>query len=180
MLLTGILIIIAMLFYYKFIYYRYHESDVTPVTILILGIAAFFIGLFYFLVSPVSDIVLFRNIVPIHLAIVVYLFVSYYLVYRGYKKNRKHMNKHIDIMLTFAKRIGMWKIIPALLVASFPAAFFIVYGSFIVLGYNNLLIWMMILVAWLLSNLRLMEYDVAKQQHASELRSTTHEKHLKK
>ncbi len=156
--LPWIILVIFIIFYWKCVYYKYHTSDITPISLFLLGLFLGVTGILFYFTGQISTTVLFENILPTYSILIAFMIVSYILIYIGYKDNKKHINKHIDVFLTFMKTHELWKIVPILLAASFPLVIFIVIGSYIVMGPDHIYIWAIVFVGWIGSNARLVNY----------------------
>ena len=148
-LIKSIIILLVVLLYWKFIYYKYHEEDYTPFSFFSFGAILFFIGLYEFIRSNV----IYSNITLIYGACLIFLVISFSLVIYGIKK--RGLNKKVDITLTWTKKVFPFVPFWFWMIIAFPALFFIMLATYYLLGPEHIIFWAMVFLAWIASNVRL-------------------------
>ncbi len=151
----AIIIVVAVLLYGAFVYYRFHYYDFTPISGIIAGGILFFIGLYaVFIEKSVS----FRSIKTVCIIFLVFYIVSHILVIIGMQKHG--LIKGVDITLTWVKNnldflnAGNLIVYTAIFLIYFIFPF-IVAGTYRLLGKEHVFLWMMIFSAWIASNIKL-------------------------
>jgi len=146
----GIIILIVMLIYLLFIHYRIHFTIFGPLGAISIGAILFSLGFFAFFKEKkikIKDIKILYIIGIIFLAIS-FTFISIATIKHG-------LIEKIDFFLTCTKNIlGMPFVYIAMIIA-FPAFFFIMIGSYRILGKEHIYGWIIIFIAWIISNIRL-------------------------
>ena len=151
------LIILGVLLYWKFIYYKYHTKPITPFLYFSVGGLLTLYGIWLFFIQKTITTI---QIIPIYATTLIFLIVSFYLVVVAVKKHK--LKKEIDITLTWAKKnfnflpYEFWMIISA------PAIFFIMISTYYLLGEEHITLWAMILLAWIFSNYKLTKNYLSK------------------
>lgn len=153
----SISIILAVLLYWKFVYYKYHEKDITPISFIVGGGALAIYGFYaYYFEKSIS----FNNIVPtiyIFLAFAVFSFISLLFVVHKWG-----LHKGNDITLTWLKKTFPFVPYWFWMIAVLPAFFFIMIATYKFLAKEYILFWIMILLAWIRSNIRLYKNYILK------------------
>jgi hypothetical protein len=155
--LKSVSIVLIVLLYWKFIYYRYHKDSYTPISFFIVGGTLFFIGIYAFFFE---NSVIFENIRILHYILPVFLIVSFAMVITGMHKHK--LDSDVDITLTWTKKIlpfipfWFWMII------AFPVLFFVIIATYRLIGNEHVVIWSMIFLAWIASNRRLYKKRIEK------------------
>lgn len=142
------IIVLAFLLYWFFVYYRFHYHDFTPISLIVSGAALAIFGGFEFFKGNVA----FSDINLVYFIGIFFLTVSYVLVGMGTKKHG--LRKEIDIMMTFLHKGAKW-LPPFFAVLGYPAFFFIMAGTYKLLGPEHIFAWGMIFLAWTVSGIRL-------------------------
>lgn len=150
--IKALIIILAFVLYGVFVYYRFHYSDYTPISIIIVGTLLVALGMYEFFLGYITAL----DIKSIYLVGVFFLVVSYSFVALATKKYG--LEKKVDITLTFLNKIGGKWLVYFCLVLAFPAFFFIMMGTHTLLGPEHVYAWGMIFLAWAVSNVRLFRY----------------------
>jgi hypothetical protein len=146
--IKALIIIAAFLIYWVLIYYRFHYHDFTPIS-LIIGVATLAIfGGFEFFKGHVA----FADVNVVYFIGAAFLTASYILVGIGAKKHG--LRKEIDITLTFLHKRGKWfpRVFAPL---GYLAFFFMMAGTYRLLGPEHIFAWGMIFIAWAVSGIRL-------------------------
>ena len=150
--LKILLIILCVLLYWKFVYYKYHKRDFTPISYFIFGGILVILGIYFFAKGWVS----FSNVRIIYLLMAFSLLGAFTLVSYGVKK--KGLVKDVDITLTWAKKTFPKISYHFWLILAFPAIFFMIISTRHILGEEFIFFWLMILLAHTASNYRLYRY----------------------
>lgn len=155
---SWIVLIIFILFFWKFVYYRYHETILSTAVLVFLATFLGAVGIVYTAAGRLAVGTLVSNIAVIYIPLAILASSSYAIIFSGYKKNKNHMNKHIDITITLFKKLGFWKEIPVALLLSLPLFLLIVIGSYAVLGAGNIYVWILVMAGWIASDVRVVHY----------------------
>jgi hypothetical protein len=147
--IKSAIIIVAFILYWTFIYYRFHEHDFTPISIMAAGAFLIFLGGYGFFTGNVAA----SDVKIIYMAGLFFLASSYVLVGLGTKKYG--LKKEIDITLTFLNRLGGKWCVVVLSSLAFPLFFFMMAGSYRLLGPEHICGWGMIFLAWTASGIKL-------------------------
>lgn len=149
--IRALVIIAAFLIYWALIYYRFHNHDYTPLSLVSAGAFLFFVGMHEFFIGKVT----FFDIRWVYLVGVLFLVAAFSIVGIGAKKHG--LKKQVDITLTFFNKVGGKGLMYFCLVIAFPAFFFIMAGSYYFLGQEHVFAWGMIFLAWIASSARLIK-----------------------
>jgi hypothetical protein len=155
--LKSVMIVLVVLLYWKFVYYKYHKNAITPISYFAIGALLVFIGFYAFFFE---GSVTFENVRIIHYIIPAFLIVSFLMVIRGI--NKHGLDDDVDITLTWTRKtfpfipFWIWMII------AFPALFFIAIATYAILGPEHIVFWSMIFLAWVASDRRLYQKRIAK------------------
>jgi len=148
--LKGIIIILIVLIYWKFIYYNHRTKDNAQFYVLIPAGIATLIGLYtYFFIERIA----FSNINILFYTNVVYLSTGFILVFLASLKHG--LKPKIDYTLSwFDKVFGRFFIYLSFIIA-YPAFFFMITGTYKVFGEEHIYLWILILGAWTVSQTKL-------------------------
>jgi len=155
--LKSAMIIIVILLYWKFVYYKYHKKAITPILFFLAGGISFFIGIYTLINHRVS----FEDIKYVYYALMVFALFSFASVI--YAVSKHGLNNDVDITLTWCKNV--FPFVPYyfwMVVAIFPSFFFITFTTYYALGNEHVVLWAMIFIAWIRSNVRLYRKEVLK------------------
>jgi hypothetical protein len=147
--LKSLIILGAILLYWKFVYYPFHKKDYTPISFFILGGGLFFYGVYIFLIGNTT----IQNIIVIYSTMCIFLLASFSLLFMAIRKHG--LKTDIDITLTWAKKTFPFLPFWFWMIISFPAILFIQLATFDLMGEEHLILWGMIFLAWIFSNYRL-------------------------
>lgn len=147
-----ILIIVAViLIYWAFIYYRFHRSDYTPISMLAGGLVLAAFGVY----GLVNGKVFLSDISLVYFVLLIFLTGSCVLVGSGSRK--RGLSKQIDVTMTFWKKKANW--IPRFfMVFTYPLFLFMMLGTRFLLGPEHVFAWGMIFLAWTVSGIKLIRY----------------------
>lgn len=155
--LKSFIIILVIILYWKFVYYKYHKKDITPITLLSCALVSSIIGLYELLIDKQIK---FQQISIIYFAILFWLVFHTIFILIGIK--RHGLNKDIDITLTFIyNKFGKIFVIFTM-IGSFILPFFMVFGTYFLLGREHIILLAMIFLAWIASGLKLFFKKVIK------------------
>lgn len=143
-------IIILVLIYWKFVYYNHRTKNNAQFYVLIPAMIITLIGLYtYFFIGGVDF-----NIINVLFYInAIYLTMGFVFVYLACLKHK--LKPKIDYTLSWIdKTLGRFFIYVAVVI-SYPAFFFMLIGTFSVFGKEHVYLWIMILWAWTVSQIRL-------------------------
>lgn len=150
-----LIIILVFILYWIFIYYRFHYSDFTPISLIVIGIfLAIFGGFKFFKDGNVN----FIDIKIIYFIGVLFLAISYILILCSVKKHG--LKKKVDITMTFLNKIGGKKLAVFMAILGFPSFFFMMAATYILIGPEHIYAWGMIFLAWSVSGIRLFKYTL--------------------
>ena len=155
-LIKSIIIIAIILFYWKFVYYRYHKKTYTPISFFVVGGILFFIGLYNF----IKGNIVIKDIIILYSICLVFLVVSFSFVIYAIQKHG--LKKDVDITLTWTKKIFPFLPFWFWMLIAFPAIFFIMAATYFLIGPEHAVVWLMIFLAWIKSNLRLYNKEIVK------------------
>ncbi len=147
--IKEIIIVLVVILYWAFVYYPYHKRDYTPISIIVGGGILVFVGIYGF----VSGIVSIYNILSIAITLLVLMGISFILLLIAIRKHG--LKTDIDITLTWIKRkLGKSWVNVALIIA-YPSLFFVIAGTYVLLGKEYYVLWIMIFAAYIISNVKL-------------------------
>jgi len=150
-------IIVAVLVYWRFVYYKYHEKDFTPISFLVVGVPLLFYGIYAFFFE--KSVVL-NDIKLIFIVGIIFLIIAFILDFIGIKKHG--LKRKLDITLDWYNKIFGKKSICVLIILSFPGFLFLMAGTFRIFGQEHLFFWGLIFLAWVFSDIRLLKNYVIK------------------
>ena len=154
--IKEIVIILVVLLYWKLFYYNHRSPKTSQFYLLIPAVIACLAGIYSFFIGDAIP----KNVYVISFIVLVYdalAFINIGLVLRKHKLNHK-----IDFTLTWIKKtLGIFFVYVAVII-SFPALFFIVLGTYKLLGYEHIYLWVLVLIAWLVSGIKLFKNHVIK------------------
>jgi len=148
------LIIAGVILYWKFVYYKYHRKNFTPISLCIGGGILFLYGLYLF---SIKKSVIFQDVATLYFILVAFIAISFVLTIIGISKHG--LNKNIDITLTWAKK--MFPFIPYYFYYVFidlPVFFFMLVATYGTLGQEHVFFWSLVLLAWVASGIKLYKY----------------------
>ena len=155
--LKSAVIILAVLLYWKFVYYKYHKKDFTPISFFVVGGCLVVYGFYawYF-----EKIVSFENIKIIASIFLVFAAFSLSLVFFAIR--RHGFIKEVDINLTWIKKHFGIVFAYLCIFLAFPVYVFIMLGTYRILGKECIIFWALIILAWAFSNIRLIKKGMLK------------------
>lgn len=156
-LVKSLIIIIVVLLYWKFVYYRYHRKLITPLSFVFVGGAIGLYGVYCWLIDKT---VYYQNVKFLYFISVVFGIVSFSLVLVAMSKHK--LKKDIDITLTWTDRILGRPFVYFMILIAFPAFFMIMLGTYVLLGKEHIILWIMIFLAWIASDIRLYRKEVMR------------------
>lgn len=123
--LKSLIIIIVVLLYWKFVYYKYHRKNITPITLLTGALVSSLFGLYELFINKSAN---FEDIKIIYFCILFWLIFHTIFILIGIK--RHGLNKDIDITLTFLySKFGKVFVIFTM-IGSFILPIFMVFGTY--------------------------------------------------
>jgi hypothetical protein len=153
--LVKIILIIAVVgLYWKFVYYKYHGKDFTPISLCVGGGILFIYGFYLFFIKKS---VFFQDVAILYFIMLIFAAMSYTLTVIGISK--RGLSKNIDITLTWIKKFFphippyFWYVF-----VDVPAFFFVLVATYGILGQEHIFFWGLILSAWVVSGIRLFKY----------------------
>jgi len=156
--IKSLAIILAVTLYWKFVYYKYHKKDITPISIFIGGIISIIIGFYGFFIDKSIS---FGDIIPVCAVSLVFLAFSFILIFIASRKYG--LQKDIDITLTWIdKYLGRFWVYAAVVIA-FPVFPFIIAGTYWLLGKEYIILWVLIGFAWFIDGPRILFRHILKQ-----------------
>lgn len=150
--LKSAVIILVVLIYWKFVYYKYHKEDFTPISVGSASVILVCIGI-YALFFERS--VVFAEISFLYYVLVVFLVGT--CILEGIALSKHEMDKDIDITFSWLNRklpfipVWLW------MTLAFPAFLFMIIATFKLFGKEYFVLWAMILLAWAASGVRLLK-----------------------
>lgn len=145
----GMLIVIGVLLYWALVYYPFHYTIFTAISMITGVIVLSIIGGYYLLIREVElkdvEPIVFLCFVGHALSIV---FITYFSLNYG-------MSSRVDITFSFLYHtLGL---LPAVILGLmfFPAIIFLVIGTRKIFGEEYLYFWTMVLLAWIASGFKL-------------------------
>jgi len=156
------------LLYWKFVYYKYHKRDFTPISVGFVSIALVSIGIYaYYFEGSIT----FKEIAALWFICVIFLIGA--CIFEGillYKEGEK-INKNIDITFTWLRKkmpfIPVW----LYLLLSFPAFIFMLMATKRIFGEEYIILWIMVFIAWTFSTFRLNNYFFSRNKKISNPKS---------
>ena len=137
-----------VLLYWKFFYYKDRNAKTAQFYVLIPAVIATLVGFYAFLRGTEYDS--FRILYYVSF---VYLTTGFILVLIACLKHE--LNPQIDYTLSwFKKTLGKFSIYLAFIV-SYPAFFFMIIGTYYLLGNEHIYLWILVFGAWTVSQLKL-------------------------
>ena len=150
-----LIIILVFLFYWTFVYYRFHYSDFTPISVIVAGILLLVIGVRQFTIGNIT----LAEIKTVYLIGTLFLTLSYLLIAFAIKKHG--LNKKVDITFVFLNKIGGKWLVYFFAALGFPSFLFIMAGTYYVIGQEHVYAWGMIFLAWAFSGIKLFKYTIS-------------------
>src|SRR3989344_3997005 len=149
--LKPVLIVLTVLIYWIFVYYPYHYSNYTAISFIVGGGILFFIGIYSLFFEKSFG---FKEIKALYLTVLAFSIVSEILILIAFIKHG--FVEEIDITWFWVyQNLGFPIAIFAILM-SFISYLFILAGTYRILGKEHVYLWGMILIAWFVSNVRLL------------------------
>jgi hypothetical protein len=148
-LLKSFIIITLIILYWKFVYYKYHKNIITPLSFVVYSAIIGGIG-FY---EVIKGTIKFSDISLMFIIFSIWGLFSFFLVFVGWKKHG--LIKKVDITLTFINKYFGRIFVYLAMIISFPVFYFDMAGSYYVFGKEYIIFWILILGAWIVSNIRL-------------------------
>lgn len=151
--LKSAIIIVIILLYWKFVYYKYHKK--APLSFFVIGGPFVIYGIYLF----AKGLVTFSDVAAISYIVLFFLIISFSLVLVAIK--RHGLKSDVDLTLTWARKTfpflpyWFWMIIS-------PVLFFFVVSTYWLIGREYVIFWGMIFLAWIFSNRRLYRKEIAK------------------
>lgn len=144
--LKEVIIILGVLIYWKFIYYKYHSSKNAALVLLIPSIIALGIGLYsYFFEKNIF----FSDIKIIYWILIILYTISLFLVFLAIRKHG--IKPDIDRLSEWTYRIFGEEILFLGAISNYVLYFFILIGTYTILGREHIYLWIMIIGAWIVS-----------------------------
>lgn len=155
--LKAIFIILIVLIYWKFVYYKYHNTRQGALVLFIPSVISIIIGLYsYFF----EDIFILSSIFIIYFIVLLYYLLGLIFIYISSKKHG--LSKRIDVLAKWTDtRFGRVLLVITSIV-SIPLLFFSVVGTYYLFGVEHIYLWIMIFFAWTRSGIRLVRNYVMK------------------
>ncbi len=148
--IKAIIIILVVLIYWTIVYYRFHYKPYTPISLIAGGFILGVIGLYGLFNGNVT----FFDISLIYYIIIGFYVISHILIYLGAMKHG--LIPGVDITLNWIKqRFGMWAVYLGCLII-YPLIFFVIAGTYLLLGKEQVYFWGLIIIAWTISNIKLL------------------------
>ncbi len=152
-----IAIVLAIVIYWKFVYYPYHYSSYTPISFVVAGAVLFFAGIYGLFIK--KD-VKFKDLKYLYYVILFFAVVSEVFILLAVLKHG--LLPGIDITWAWiAVNLGNIPLILIILL-SFPVYLIMLAGTYKLIGKEHVFIWGMICLAWIVSNYRLFVTYVIK------------------
>ncbi len=156
--IPWIIVVIFIIFYWKCVYYPHHTSDITPISLFLLGVFLYTASILSIFTGNMTIQTIVTYIIPTYAVLAAFMVVSYSLIIIGMKDNKNHINKHIDISVTYVKKLGLGSFTHIFMAISIPLAIFLVIGSYVVFGPDHVYVWAILFIGWIASNARLVNY----------------------
>jgi hypothetical protein len=150
-------IVFAVALYWMLVYYRFHNTDYTPISFFAGGAILFLIGLHVLLVSKS---VKFREIKWTYITLVIVYSISLTLILIAMWKHG--LIKEIDVVSEWvARTFGIYFLYFGMAVI-YPIFALMVAGTYKLLKKEHVFFWGMIILAWFVSMTKLLIHYVLK------------------
>lgn len=148
-LIKSLIIILAVLLYWKFVYFKYHKAPWGPLNFV------FFIGIFSSIGAYAffSESVVFQDFKNVFIVYAAFYFISTLLVYTAYKKHG--LTSKIEITYSWIYWNFGKSAVYFVLILIYPALFFTIAGSRLIFGPEYIIIWILIFFAWIRSDIKI-------------------------
>jgi len=156
-LLKSLIIIIGMLLYWKFVYYKYHEAPGGPLNFIVWMTIFGLAGAYGLLISKT---LIFQNFKIVFIIFALCYFLGTILVYTATKKHG--LTKGIEITYNWIYRHTGKFFVYLMLVLIYPILFFTIAGTSFILGPEHVILWTMIFLAWIRSGYKLAKNYILK------------------
>ncbi len=155
--IKGTVVIIIILLYWRFIYYKYHEKNFTPLSFVLYGGFAGIIGFYsLFILKTVK----FSDYNWLFYILAGFAAISFSLVLIGWKKHS--LISGVDITLHWIDKVLGRPFVYIAMLVTFPVFFFALAGSYTLLGKEHIFLWGMVILAWIKSNIRLFRHYILR------------------
>ena len=144
------LIILAVLVYWKFIYYKYHNSKNGALVLIIPSAISMIVGLYAY---SFENIFILYHMFVIYFIILFYYITGIILIYHASKK--KGLNNKIDVLSEWVTRVFGRVLFIIGVIIVFPLLLFSVVGTYRIFGFEHIYLWIMIFFAWSRSGIKL-------------------------
>ncbi len=155
--LKEVLIILAVLLYWKFIHYKYHQSKYGGFIALIPTTIAIIVGLYSYFFE--------KNILLFHFFVIYSIVAVYYLIgviFISIASKKHGLSNKIDVIAEWTVRVFGKTFYAFALIVSLFLLFFSVVGTYRILGFEHIYLWAMIILAWSRSGIKLFRNYVIK------------------
>jgi len=152
-LIKSLIIILVVLLYWKFVYYKYHKKPITPLLFAVLGSILAIIGFYFWFMDKG---VRFKEIIPLFYVLLLFITLSFIFALIGIKKY--DLNPKIDITLSWVDKTFGRIFVYLTMIGTYPVLIFNMIATFILLGKEYVVFWMMIFVAWTISGTKVLRY----------------------
>jgi len=156
MFLKAVLIILCILIYWKFFYYHHRNGKTAQFYLLIPAVIAVLTGAYFFC----TGIIIPRSIYILYSIIFIYNTLAFVNIYFALKKHR--LSSGVDYSLNWIKRtLGQFFVYVAVVI-SYPCLFLMAIGTYGLLGDEHIYLWIMVILAWTASGIRLLRNHTLK------------------
>ena len=152
--LKSLAIILVVILYWKFVYYKYHKRDITPILFFVLGGALAIYGFYsWFFEKSVA----FNDIAVLAYVFLAFAAISLSIVIIALRKHG--FVKDVDITLTWIKKHFGKTIAYLCMPFALVIYVFIMFATYRILGKEYIIFWIMILGAWIKSGIVLLKKE---------------------
>jgi hypothetical protein len=157
--LKSALLILAMILYWKFVYYKHHTEDITPISMILAGGCLVVYGSYSWLkLGSVS----FSDISVLAHIFLLLALISFFILILELRKHG--FVKDVDITLTWIKR-NFGEITAYLcILLVLPVYVMIMFGTYSIFGKEHVVLWAMVILAWIKSNIVLLRKNPLKSR----------------
>jgi len=152
-LIKSLIIILVVILYWKFIYYKYHTKPITPILFAIFGLILASVGFYYWFFKK---IVLFKEIQPVGYILLLFITLSFIFILIGIKKHG--LNPRLDITLSWVDKNFGRIFVYLTMIGTYPVLIFTMFTTFVLLGKEYIVFWIMIFIAWTISGIKVLRY----------------------